>query len=163
MRGEWGQNIHMNKKFYILLLTAVLITLYLVYILFLNRVDTRYAVDFSNVFSTYDINSIDNYLTDKTIIKCNKKRATYAELRNNVELACTEKKYHFDSSYGHGNNKFKNNIQEVTVYLFGKLNNESIGEVNILMNLKKTGFFKFEISSLECNEAIFEYLFYGNK
>ena len=78
----------MNKKFYILLLTVILTALYSAYILFLNRVDTRYAVDFSNVFSTYDINIIDNYLTDKTIIKCNKKHATYAELRNNVEFAC---------------------------------------------------------------------------
>lgn len=153
----------MNKKLYILLSAVVLIVLYLSYILFMNGVDTKYAVDFSNVFSTYDINSINNYLTDETIISCNNKHAKYAELRNNVELACRERKYQFDSSYGHGNNKFKNNVQEITVYLFGKLNNESMGEINVLMSLRKTGFLKFEITSLECNEVIFEYLFYGNR
>lgn len=153
----------MNKKWYILLSAVVLFVLYLCYILFMNRIDTKYAVDFSNVFSTYDINSINNYLIDETIIICNSKHTKYAELRNNVEFACKERKYQFESSYGHGNNKFKNNVQKITVYLFGMLDGESIGEVNILMSLKKIGLFKFEIVSLECDEAIFEYLFYGNK
>ena len=151
----------MNKKLYILLF-VVLFTLYLSYIFFINRIDTKYAIDFSKVFSTYDINRINNYLTDETVIICNNKYAKYAELRNNVERACKERKYKFDSSYGHGNNKFENNIQKITVYLFGQLDGSSIGEVNILMTLKKIGLFKFRIVSLECDEAIFEYLFYAN-
>ena len=129
----------------------------------MNRIDTKYAIDFSTVFSTYDINSIDNYLTNETVIICNNKYAKYAELRKNVEVACEEKKYQFESSYGHGNNKFKNNIQEITVYLYGKLNDKNINGVNILMSLKKSGWFKYEIVSLECNDDIFEYLFYRNK
>ena len=131
--------------------------------LFVNRIDTKYAVDFSNVFSTYDINRIDSYLTNETVIICNNKYAKYAELRKNVKVACKERKYQFESSYGHGNNKFKNNVQEITVYLYGKLNEQNLNEVNVLMCLKKTGWFKYEIVSLECDDDIFEYLFYGNK
>lgn len=153
----------MNKKLYILLSAIVLTFLYLGYILYLNRVDTKYAIDFSNVFSTYNIENINNYLNDETLIICNCRRAKYAKLRNNVENACSERKYQLDSSYGHGNNKFKNNVQEITVYLFGKLDNERIGNVNILMSLRKIGLFKFEIVSLECNEPIFKYIFYGEK
>lgn len=50
-----------------------------------------------------------------------------------------------------------------TNYLFGNLDGQNIGEVNILMGLRKNGLFKFKIASLECDEAIFEYLFYGNR
>lgn len=151
----------MSKKWFILLFAA-LIALFLFYTWFMNRIDTKYAVEFANVFSTYDIHSIDNYLTDETIIICNNKHTKYAELRKNVELACKERNYQFESSYGHGNNQFQNNVQKITVYLFGQLNGKSMDEVNILMSLKKIGLFKFEIVSLECDEAIFEYLFYGN-
>lgn len=153
---------NMNKKFYLLLIAVILFVSCLCYILFLNRIDTKYAVDFANVFSTYDINNIDNYLTDETIIICNGKQAKYSELRNNVTIACNERKYQFDSSYGHGNNKFKNDTQNITIYLFGKLDGKNIGEVNILMSLKRIGLFKFEIDTLECDEEIFEYIFYGN-
>ena len=150
------------KKLYILLLPIALIVLYLSYILFVNTIDTKYAIDFSNVFSTYDIDKINHYLTDETIIICNNKRAKYAELRNNVEIACREKRYRFDSSYGHGNNTFKNSVQEITVYLYGTLDNKNIGEANVLMRLRRMGLFKFEIVSLECDEPIFEYIFCGN-
>lgn len=63
----------MSKKWFILLFAA-LIALFLFYTWFMNRIDTKYAVEFANVFSTYDIHSIDNYLTDETIIICNNKQ-----------------------------------------------------------------------------------------
>ncbi len=153
----------MNKKLYILSSVVILLILCLGYMIFINRIDTEYAIDFSNVFSTYDIDNINNYLTDETIIICNNRHAKYAQLRDNVEIACREKRYQFYNSYGHGNNKFKNSLQEITVYLFGKIDDKSIGEVNMFMNLKRNGLFKFEIVSLQCDAPIFEYIFFGKK
>lgn len=151
------------KKLCIWLLVVALTVASLGYVLFINRIDTKYAVNFSEVFSTYDMDKINYYLADETVIICNNKRTKYAELRGNVENACSEKKYRFDNSYGHENNRLENNVREIRVYLYGTLDGKNIGEANVLMRLRKIGLFKFEIVSLECNEPVFEYIFYGNK
>lgn len=155
----------MRKKLFI---TAVIFSLIIlifiaVYKVNLSKVDTKYAADFSKVFASYDIDAIDNYLSENTeIISCGKAE-NYKTLLDNVIIACKEKRYLFPqgSSYGYGNDKFANGIQNINIFLFGKFDEADIGEVNIKMQLKKVGLFKYEIFSLECDDAIFEYLFYG--
>ena len=153
------------RKILLILSLIVIISVFMVgYVYYYNSIDTKYAIDFSKAFKDYDISDVDEYLSKNTIIVCNGKKNTYDNLRTNVLSACNEKKYLFSngSSYGYGNDKFIEGIQCVDVKLYGKLNDESIGEANILLKLKKIGLFKFEIIYLECDEPIFEYLFYGN-
>lgn len=154
----------MNKKIFIILIIVVIIFVIVVrYIWYLNQIDTQYAVRFSKVFKEYNINDIDNYLSQDTKIICNDKSKTYKELRNNVILSCNEKRYlfHDGSSYGYGNNKFINNTQNIKIRLYGELDGDSIGECIIFMQLERIGLFKFKIVAIECDEPIFEYLFFN--
>lgn len=149
----------------ILIISFITVLLVLIYVYYINSIDTRYAINFSKTFMNYDIQEIDKYLSNETIIICNGKKDTYENLRANVILACNEKKYLFekDSSYGYGDNKFINGIQHININLYGKLNGRDMGECNIAMKLKRNGILNFMVDSLACDEQIFEYLFYGTQ
>ena len=151
------------KKFLIVFsgVCFFIILLYITYTIYLSRIDTKYAIDFSNAFAQYDIDCVDNYLSEDTEIIFRGSKKTYKELRNNVIIACNNKRYSFTSSYGHGNDKFTDDVQKIKVYLFGKLDSISIGEVNISMKLQREGLFDFKIISLECDDPIFGHIFYG--
>lgn len=155
----------MKKILLIISSIAIVVILVVGYVYYTKSVDTRFATNFFEAFMNYNIDDVDKYLSKDALIICNGKSNTYENLRGNVASACNEKKYLFSdgSSYGYGNDKFIEGIQTVNVKLYGKLYGKDIGEVNIILKLKKIGLFKFEIISLECNEMIFEYLFYGNK
>ncbi len=159
------EELNMKKK-YVFALSVIMLFLCMMigYKIYLNTIDTRYAVHFAEVFMNYDIQEIDEYFSDDTIFVCNGVQKTYKEIRNNVQLACNEKKYEFNtgSSYGYGNDKFTNKIQNINVLLHGKYNGENFGDCNISMKIKKEGLFLFSVDSVECDDKIFEYLFFGD-
>lgn len=155
-----------EKKVYMVLVCIVffVITFTIVYQCYLRRVDTKYAVNLSKAFDTYDIRMIDDYLSDDTKIIYQGEVKTYKELRENVIIACEEKRYSFfdGSSYGFGNDRFIDGVQDIRVLLHGKFDGITFPECNILMKLRQTGIFEFRVESLECSEPIFAYLFYGD-
>jgi len=134
-----------------------------IYQIYTSGIDTKYAIKFSQVLQTYDIDVIDAFFSENTLIICNEKASTYRELRDNIVLACNEKLYRFDngSSYGHGNDRFPNGVQTIMVHLFGELNNKPFEECTFEMVLKKVGVFSYEIESIKGDFSIFEYLFFG--
>lgn len=147
----------------VLITAAVMTAVFVFGIIFTNcTADTKYAVGFSKAFADYDIHDVDAYFSNDTVIECNGKRNTYENLRQNVMNACAEKSYRFFSSYGHGNDKFTNGVQTVSVVLYGSLEGEDIGECGVVMSLRKTGMMRFKIESVRCDEAVFEYLFYAD-
>ncbi len=153
------------KKILLIISVIVIIVIFLVgYIYYIKSADTRFAINFAEAFRNYNINDVDEYLSKDTLIICNGKSKTYGNLRENVISACNEKKYLFSqgSSYGYGSDRFIDGIQYVDIKLYGELNGEDIGECNLSMKLKKEGLFRFKIDTIECDEPIFEYLFYSN-
>ena len=154
------------KKIYCILLTiltCILIISIFVYEFYLNQVDTKYAIEFANVLKTYNIDDIDKFFSGNTKIVYNGKHTSYNKIRNNIILACKEKKYVFSkgSSYGYGNDSFIDGYQDVGIRLYGTLNGESIGECNVKMKIKKSNIFSFEVESIESDNIIFGYIFYG--
>ena len=150
----------------LLIITSIVIIIILIagYVYYIKTVDTIFAINFSESFRNYNIYDIDNYLSKDTLIICNGKSSSYDNLRENVISACNEKKYLFSdgSSYGYGNDKFIDGIQYVDIKLYGELNGKDIGECKLSMRLKKEGLFRFKIDTIECDEPIFDYLFYSN-
>ena len=130
------------------------------YYIYRITVDTEYAVKFSEVFDTYDINEIDKYFDEDTLFIYGQRQKTYKELRDNIKTACDKKYYKF-YSYGHGNNRFKNNRQTVLVRLSGNIYGVEIGDFVFYMVLKRTGPFSFKIESVDCSEKLLGDLFFG--
>lgn len=129
------------------------------YYIYRITVDTRYAVKFSEVFDTYDINEIDKYFDEDTLFIYGQRQKTYKELRDNIKTACDKKCYKF-GSYGHGNDRFENNRQTVTLMLHATIYNEDI-TMETHMVLKRTGPFSFKIESVDCSEKLLGDLFFG--
>lgn len=153
------------KKILLIITSIVIIIIPIVgYVYYIKTVDTRFAVNFSEAFKDYNIDDVDKYLSKDTLIICNGQSSIYENLRENVISACNEKKYLFSdgSSYGYGNNKFIDGVQYVDIKLYGELNGKDIGECNLSMKLKQEGVFRFKIDTIECDEPIFEYLFFSN-
>lgn len=123
-------------------------------------VDTDYAIKYSEVFGSYDINEVDKYLDEDTLIVYKGMTKTYKELRNNIIKAFNEKKYvmHNDS-YGHGNNKFVDGIQEIGVLTYVEYNEKRSEDV--ILELERKGLFSYRIRSLKSEGRFFGYLFFG--
>ena len=154
------------RRFFYVVLIILICTFVLsscIYYFYLKQIDTKYAIEFSKVFKTYNIDVIDSFFSENTRIVYNGKQTTYNKIRNNIILACKERKYVFSdgSSYGYGNDTFIGGYQDVGIRLYGTLNGESIGECNIKLKLKKINLFLFEIESIESDDMIFGYIFYG--
>ena len=154
----------MIKKALILsIVSAVILAIVLPYMIYLNTVDTKYAAEFADVLSTYDIYDIDNYFSYDTKIICGDNSKSYGELRDNVISACVQKRYIFPkrSSYGHSNDSFLGDVQNIKIFLYGTFDNSSIGQVSVDMKLKKCSLLEFEIVSVECDHELFKHIFYG--
>jgi hypothetical protein len=138
----------------------VLVIIFASYKFYLSTVDSKYAATFWCAFQNYDIEEVDNYLSKDTVIICNGKQGLYQDLRENLAEAFEDRKFIFYDSYGYGNDTFLNGIQQVKIFLYGQLNERKIDECVINMTLRQVGLFKFKIETIECNETIFDYLFY---
>lgn len=128
---------------------------------YLSKSDTKLAQKFSQVMNSYDITQIDNYFSNDTLFICNGKSDTYANLKNNIATACKNKKFVFYDSYGHGTDRFVNNLQNISVIVYGAYNNNDIGEGSIELTLRKSGLSRITIESVKCNDSFFEAIFFG--
>lgn len=145
------------------LIAILVVGIIAAYKIYIDTIDTRYAVNFAKVFMGYDINDIDKYFSADTVFICNEEQKEYSEIRENIEIACSKKVYKFSEggSYGYGNDKFINGKQSIKVLLHGEIDGENFGDCDINITLKKTRLFSFSIDIVQCNDKIFRYLFFG--
>lgn len=153
----------MKKRKLFISITIVTVILFSFGLLFCysRTVDTEYAIKYSEVFGSYNIDKVDKYLKENTQISYQGKTKTYKELRKNLVEAFNEKKYIMPqkSSYGHGDDKFVNNIQEVWVLTFVEYKNKLSEDV--LMEIERKGLFSYSIRSIKGDGSFFGYLFFG--
>jgi len=111
------------------------------------QIDVKYATKYSNVFASYDIKQVDAYLNESTIITYKGISKTYGELRENVVNAFKEKNFSMTpgSSYGHGNNKFVNGVQEVGILVYVDYSKNENNDESVTMQLEKRGLNKFTV------------------
>lgn len=138
------------------------ITGFVIYYFYLQGIDTRYAIKYSQVLGSYDINQVDKYLNEETVVSYDGVSKSYKELRKNVINAFEKKGFKMieNSSYGSGNNKFLGGVQEVYIQSYVDYNNKS-REVPVIMQIKIKGINKFIVKSLSSNDDFFGYLFFG--
>ena len=151
------------KKLLIIGIGALMLTTcILAYSFYLHGIDTEYAIRYSQIFGSYDINRVDKYLNEETVISYNGQSGSYKELRENVIHAFRNKQFTMaeNSSYGHRTNSLFNRVYEVNVQSYVNHNNKSI-EVPITMRLEVNGINKFSVKSLSSNNDFFGYLFFG--
>ncbi len=129
---------------------------------YLKGIDTKYAKKYAQIFGSFDIKQVDQYLDEETIITYNGTSRMYKHLRENVIAAFEARKFKMldGSSYGSGNNKFANGVQEVNIQSYVSFNNKSLEE-SIIMELEIIGLNKFKVKSLSSNDNFFGYLFFG--
>lgn len=143
---------------------VVVIFCIMLYFTYIFHIDTKYAINYSKVLGSYDINQVDRFLNEDTAITYKDFSQTYKELRVNVINAFKEHNFNINekSSYGHGNNDFIDGVQFVGIQSYVTIDNKNI-EVYIEMQLEKIGFNKFKIKSLSSDNEFFGYLFFGIK
>lgn len=149
------------KKIILTGITILLIIIIMWYYVYLLGIDTKYATKFSQVFGSYNIKRVDQFLNKETAISYRGITKTYEQLRNNVMVAFEERRFKMSegSSYGNGNNKFVNGVQEIQIQSYVIYDDISYS-VPITMRLKIKGINKFMVKSLSSDAAFFGYLFY---
>ncbi|MDO4302191.1 MAG: hypothetical protein Q4D26_12505 [Clostridia bacterium] len=146
-------------RIFISIFIVMVICYILGYMLYITQVDVKCVEKLEEALVSYDIKSLDECLADDVDICYNNECRTYISCRKNI-LANMEKKNYKLTMYGGGDNKFKNNIQEINTQVYGTFNGENYGESNILVYLKRTGFKSFKIIRLESNDEILNKLFF---
>ncbi|TYQ14726.1 UNVERIFIED_CONTAM: hypothetical protein Cloal_1095 [Acetivibrio alkalicellulosi] len=152
----------MKKLIIVGIIVVFVIIVFTVYFIYLQSVDTKYAIEYSRRMGSYDVSQVDTFLYDDTAITYKDETKTYKELRYNIITAFNEKKFSManDSSYGSGNKRFVNGVQKVGIQSYLNFNGKSV-EVYIEMQLEKTGLNSFKVKSLSSNDEFFGYLFFG--
>lgn len=149
------------KKNIIITLTAVLfvigVTAYFVY---MDKVDTIYAINYAKCFSNYDIAQVDRFLDESTLINYKGTEKAYSELRDNVINALQEKRFVMTEggSYGYGDG-FSKGTQVVGIENHVEVDGKT-REDHIKMTLKHIGPI-ITVKSLSSDDEFFGYLFFG--
>ena len=152
------------KKLIIIGIVVVIIAIisFVLQFVYLQGIDTKYAIEYSKRLGSHDISQIDTFLNEYTTLTYKGETKMYKELRPNIITAFNEKKFIMakDSSYGHGTNYFIARIQTIKIQSYINLDGKSV-ENYIEMQLEKTGFKKFRVKSLSSDDEFFGYLFFG--
>lgn len=150
------------KKF-IIIATLIVIVIAIVIYVYSKKVDTKYAIEYAQVFGSYDIKKVDQYLNKETLITYDGVTETYENLRNNVIAAFEERQYGMpnDSSYGHGNDRFVTGVQTIGIQVY--INSEEYSSEFVSMELERHWFVFYKIKSITSNDDFFGYLFFGIK
>ena len=154
----------MKMKIYLVIIILLVVTISAgFYCVYLYKIDTIYATRYNEVFGSYDINKVDEYLNSETQIIYKGETKTYKELRENIQSAFQEREYEMPkgSSYGHGNNKFVDGIQKIGIQSYIK--SDKHYSDGLQMEIEHVGIFSVRVKSLQSDEDFFGYLFYGNK
>lgn len=157
----------MKKTFIVLITIAIAVALVIVSYCYiqLKWVDTRYAKSFARVLGSKDIALVDEYFDMDTIIICKGKKGSYSDLRVNILDSYLQKKFKLsnDGSYGNGNDKFINNIQElnIEVYVQEDFLGKHRGDILVVMEIERKGINSYRVKSVKVEDEFFEELFFG--
>lgn len=149
------------KKF-IIITTMIILIVFTVaaYLIYMDKVDTIYAINYGKCFGDYSIDQVDGFLDDTTLITYNEMTKTYKELRSNIKNAFQDKRFAMveGSSYGYGNG-FVNGTQAVGIQSYVDVDGRN-REVYIKMILRRKGL-RVKVESLNSTDDFFGYLFFG--
>lgn len=150
----------MNKKVKAIILIFALI-LVLCVRMYESKIDTKYAIEYSRVFGSYDIKEVDQYLNEETLITYHDMTDTYKNLRNNVIAAFDEKKFTMPpgASYGHGDDFFIFGVQ--TIGIQTNVDSELYSSDYVSMELRRKWLIFYEVESMVSSDDFFGYLFFG--
>lgn len=123
-------------------------------------ISTKYAIKYNEVFGSYDINEVDRYLNEETLITYKGITKSYKELRSNIVKAFEEKKYKMGSSYGNGSGSFIGGVQEVGIQTYVE---SSYHSNFVIMELECHGLFFYKINSIKSEDSFFGYLFFAKE
>jgi len=152
----------MKKIVFITVLVVIVVIAIIIYV-YSKKVDTQYAVEYAQVFGSYDIKKVDQYLNEETLITYDGMTDTYKNLRDNVIIALEEKQYEMpnDSSYGHGDDCFVNGVQTIGIQAY--INSELYSSEFVSMELERHWLIFYKIKSITSSDDFFGYLFFGIK
>lgn len=145
-----------------IVITITLLVVFVFYKMYIDTLDMEYATEYSRVFGSCDINEVDSYFKESTVIESAKNSGTYKDLRNHIINAFRENRFVMPegSSYGNGDNVFRQGIQTISVQSYVLFDGESI-EIPITIELQRTGINMFEIKKISSSHQFFDYLFFG--
>lgn len=149
------------KRFLKCCIIVVLMILIIYVIIYIITIDTRYAVKYAEVFGSYNINEVDQYLSEDTKITYMGKTDNYKNLRNNVISAFEKREYKMKKgySYGYGDDIYINKTQNVGIQAYVDCDKYVSNYVS--MNIKRNWLIFHEIESLSSDDDFFGYLFFG--
>ena len=149
------------KKFILIAIVVAIVVLIVSIYVYSKRVDTKYAIEYAQVFGSYEIKKVDQYLAKETLITYNGVTDTYENLRGNILSAFEEKLYELpkDSSYGHGDDAFIKGIQTIGIQVY--VNSTEYSNEFVSMELERRWGISYNIRSITSNDDFFGYLFFG--
>ena len=142
-----------------LIICAAIVGGYFGYIAFFA--DNQYRDNLSKALKSYSVTELDKCFSDDTVIICGEKKDTYKNLRNNVQEAFRTRGFEIIDLYGGSESNALFGLKDVGVTFYGTFNRESIGEGCISIKLKISPLFGVSAESVECDDAIFSYIFFG--
>lgn len=149
------------KKNVLILGLVILVAIAIIICVYLEKIDTKYAIEYAQVFGSYDIKKVDRYLNEETLITYGEVTDTYKNLRDNVISAFKKKEYEMsnDSSYGHGADCFISRIQTIGIQVY--INSKEYSSEFVSMELERQMLVNYRIKSLTSIDDFFGYLFFG--
>ena len=130
-------------------------------IFYIVTADTRYSKSLGEAFKAYSVADLDKCFSDDTVIICGENKDTYNNLRNNVQEAFLIKDFEVVDLYGSSEDNGMFGEKDVGIHFYGTLNGENIGMGWIRIKLKISPLFGVSAESVECDDAIFSYIFFG--
>ena len=151
----------------ILTIVMIIAVIVIVYPLYVHIVGTQYAQDMSNVFGAKDINQVDKFLNQSTVIAIKREDALkfdeilYEDSREYIKKMIKSEKFDSLDSYGHIgelDNKYKSR-QRVEVHW----SISEVGMVDTTVYLKRKFIFWYSIERIEISDrdGYFKKMFLG--
>ncbi len=132
---------------------------YFGYVAFLA--DNQYKDNLSEALKSYSVTDLDKCFSDDTVIVCGEKKDTYKNLRNNVQEAFLTRDFEIIDLYGGSESNALFGVKDLGITFYGNFKGESIGVGCISIKLKISPLFGVSAESIECDDAVFSYIFFG--
>lgn len=123
--------------------------------------DNQYRDNLREALKSYSVTELDKCLSDDTVIICGEKKDTYKNLRDNVQEAFRTRDFEVLDLYGGSESNALFGVKDVGITFYGTFRDESIGEGSITVILKISPLFNVFAESVECDDAVFSYIFFG--
>lgn len=126
-----------------------------------SKMDTYYAIKYAEVFGGFDIDRVDRYLSEDTLIIYNDKADTYKNLRGNVISAFEDKKYRMSNSYGSSMDEDFDLKKTRNVGIMAYAKSDLYDSDYVEIELERRWLFFHKITAMTSQDTLFGYIFYG--